>query len=274
FRNFVSKINENHNFSKHLKNIFEKYAIRNKFKKPKRSDNFLLNAVKDYFFSEPYVEYRGKIKIVIADDINFILTELGIRETIYSRTMEDSPEFFDKLIKKISKEINVKSIFGLKIQDLSICVNCLKYNVKSEYEEKLLRVHNFSDSLSKTIPRHYLENATNINMYRCNHYIPGEMAFMNIVEIGDLIAIQTRRDRGIDDTIISPLYLDPEIILCKKKFRLIGYVNYYPNGKHYTAVVRRKNSWFVCNDEYVSELDSSEDPFLSSNCLLAFYELA
>ncbi|KAG0440237.1 hypothetical protein DMUE_1888 [Dictyocoela muelleri] len=175
FRNFVSKINENHNFSKHLKNIFEKYAFRNKFKKPKRSDNFLLNAVKDYFFSEPYV--KNKISINIADDINFILVELRIRKTIYYRSMGDSAEFFKNLTNKIFEEINTKSIFRLEIQNLTECMRCEKYNVGSVCEEKMLIVYDFSDSLSKTISNHYLDNVTNINKYDCNHYVPGQIAY-------------------------------------------------------------------------------------------------
>ncbi|KAG0438127.1 hypothetical protein DMUE_3282 [Dictyocoela muelleri] len=271
FRNFVPNINENHNFSKHLKNIFEKYTFRNKFKKPKRSDNFLLNAVNDIFFNESYV--KNKVSIYIADDINFILVELGIRKTIYSRSMEDSAEFFLDLTNKIFEEINTKSIFRLKIQILTECMRCEKYNVGSVCEETMLIVHNFSDTLQKTISNHYLDNETNLNKYRCNHYVPGQIPFMNIVDIGDIIVIYTARARNINEYMTPTLYLDPEITLCNKKFRLIGYVNYYLYRKHYTAVVRRKNSWFDCNDGYVSELDHKKDPYTSTNSFLVFYEL-
>ena len=96
---------------------------------------------------------------------------------------------------------------------------------------------------------------------------------INIVKAPPLLVIHLKRFQGFNK-INTPVKLSKEITLLGKTYRLNSLCNHSGgiNGGHYTAACRKRDgSWIMCNDDFVSEINSL--PNESSLPYVLFYSI-
>ena len=185
--------------------------------------------------------------------IDSLLTEL--LEFINKNKMNDI-----KLINKnITLETLVNNLFTLNIKKTIICPNCNNKSITNENHNKLYLSIKDNSNLYDILESNMIEQLDNDNKYlceNCNNYVCA-VIHKNIIKTPKYLMIALKRYTNSNLKINYQIKMEQNIILNNSTYDLRGFIYHsgITNGGHYVYYGKRKNKWFLFNDNSVSEIN-------------------